>query len=71
LTYPLEIIADPALERLVESRSGRYFCLGASFEDLLALFGRHPAADGSLISSPKVIAHGINDLHCPKWRNPG
>jgi hypothetical protein len=71
LTYPLEIIADPASESLVKSRSGRYFCLGVSVEDLLAQFGQHPAPDGNLISSSKVMVHEINDLHCPKWRNPG
>jgi hypothetical protein len=71
LTYPLETIADPASEGLVEWRSRRYFCLGASVEELMEQFGQHPAADGNLIFSPKVMVHEINDLHCPKWRNSG
>jgi hypothetical protein len=39
LTYPLETIADPASESLVEWRSRRYFCLGASVEEAMAQFG--------------------------------
>jgi hypothetical protein len=37
---------------------------------LLAQFGQHPVVDGNLVFLAKVIVHEINELPCPKWRDP-
>ena len=66
MTHPLETIARPASESLLETRSERHFSLGTGFEELLAQFGQHPVADGNLISPSELIDHEINDLHCPE-----